>query len=46
HENFFEKSKHLVSLRKSGKIVRLEELKSGDTLLLSSQNVEKEAKIL
>ncbi|HEO8742429.1 TPA: exodeoxyribonuclease VII large subunit, partial [Campylobacter upsaliensis] len=46
HENFFEKSKHLVSLRKNGKIVRLEELKSGDTLLLSSQNVEKEAKIL
>ncbi|MBS4240277.1 exodeoxyribonuclease VII large subunit [Campylobacter vulpis] len=46
HENFFEKSKHLVSLRKNGKIVHLEELKSGDTLLLSSQNVEKEAKIL
>ncbi|MCR2100202.1 exodeoxyribonuclease VII large subunit [Campylobacter upsaliensis] len=46
HENFLEKSKHLVSLRKNGKIVRLEELKSGDTLLLSSQNVEKEAKIL
>lgn len=46
HENFFEKSKHLVSLRKNGKIVCLEELKSGDTLLLSSQNAEKEAKIL
>ncbi|MCR2061641.1 exodeoxyribonuclease VII large subunit [Campylobacter helveticus] len=46
HENFFEKSRHLISLKKNGKIVHLEELKSGDVVLLSSQNLEKEAKIL
>ncbi|MCR2056665.1 exodeoxyribonuclease VII large subunit [Campylobacter helveticus] len=46
HENFFEKNRHLISLKKNGKIVHLEELKSGDVVLLSSQNLEKEAKIL
>lgn len=46
HENFFKKSKNLISIKKNGKIVNLEELKSEDLILLSSQTSQKEAKIL
>lgn len=46
HENFFKKSKNLISIKKNGKIVNLEELKSEDLILLSSQTLQKEAKIL
>lgn len=46
HENFFKKSRNLISIKKNGKIVNLEELKSEDLILLSSQTLQKEAKIL
>ncbi len=46
HENFFKKSRNLISIKKNGKIVNLEELKSEDLILLSSQTSQKEAKIL
>ena len=46
HENFFNKSKKFICIRKKGKIVSLEELKSEDIVILSSQTSQKEAKIL
>lgn len=46
HENFFEKSKNLISIKKNGKITKLEELQSGDLISLNSQFSQKEAKIL
>ncbi|TKX32581.1 exodeoxyribonuclease VII large subunit [Campylobacter aviculae] len=46
HENFFKKSENLISLSQNGKIVKLQDLKDGDTVLLSSQTVQKQAKIL
>ncbi|HHT6983165.1 TPA: exodeoxyribonuclease VII large subunit, partial [Campylobacter coli] len=46
HENFFKKSKNLISIKKNGKIANLEELKSEDIITLSSQTLQKEAKIL
>ncbi|MCH5336304.1 MAG: exodeoxyribonuclease VII large subunit [Campylobacter sp.] len=46
HENFFEKSKNLISIKKNGKITKLEELQSGDLITLNSQLSQKEAKIL
>ncbi len=46
HENFFEKSKKLISIKKDGKISNLEDLQSGDLILLSSQFSQKQAKIL
>ncbi|EKE8956795.1 exodeoxyribonuclease VII large subunit [Campylobacter jejuni] len=46
HENFFNKSKKFICIRKNGKIVNLEDLKSDDIVILSSQTSQKEAKIL
>ncbi|MBZ7949564.1 exodeoxyribonuclease VII large subunit [Campylobacter molothri] len=46
HENFFKKSENLISLSHNGKIVKLQDLKHGDTVLLSSQIIQKKAKIL
>ncbi|TQR33665.1 exodeoxyribonuclease VII large subunit [Campylobacter sp. MIT 99-7217] len=46
HENFFKRSKNLVSIQKNGKITRLNELKSGDKVVLSSQDLSKEAQII
>lgn len=46
HANFFEKSKNLISIKKNGKITKLEELQSGDLISLNSQFSQKEAKIL
>ena len=42
----FLKSKNLISIKKNGKIANLEELKSEDIITLSSQTLQKEAKIL
>ncbi|MBM0636775.1 exodeoxyribonuclease VII large subunit [Campylobacter sp. VicNov18] len=46
HENFFNKSKKFICIKKNNKIVSLEELQSEDIIILSSQNSQKEAKIL
>ncbi|EAI3414184.1 exodeoxyribonuclease VII large subunit [Campylobacter jejuni] len=46
HENFFNKSKKFICIRKNGKIANLEDLKSDDIVILSSQTSQKEAKIL
>ncbi|QDQ35473.1 exodeoxyribonuclease VII large subunit [Campylobacter jejuni] len=46
HENFFNKSKKFICIRKNGKIVNLEDLKSDDIVILSSLTSQKEAKIL
>lgn len=46
HENFFQKSKNLISIKKNGKIITLEEVQSGDLITLNSQLSQKEAKIL
>lgn len=46
YKKFFEKSKNLVSIKKNGKIVNLEELNSDDLIVLNSQISQKEAKIL
>lgn len=46
HENFFDKSKKFICIKKKGKIASLEELKSDDIVILSSQTSQKEAKIL
>ena len=46
HENFFNKSKTFICIRKNGKIANLEDLKSDDIVILSSQTSQKEAKIL
>ncbi|ECP6094404.1 exodeoxyribonuclease VII large subunit [Campylobacter jejuni] len=46
HENFFNKSKNFICIRKNGKIANLEDLKSDDIVILSSQTSQKEAKIL
>ncbi|HDZ4943941.1 TPA: exodeoxyribonuclease VII large subunit, partial [Campylobacter jejuni] len=46
HENFFNKSKKFICVRKNGKIASLEELESEDIVILSSQTSQKEAKIL
>ncbi|EAL5963178.1 exodeoxyribonuclease VII large subunit [Campylobacter jejuni] len=46
HGNFFNKSKKFICIRKNGKIVNLEDLKSDDIVILSSQTSQKEAKIL
>lgn len=46
HENFFERSKNLISIKKNGRITKLEELQSGDLITLNSQLSQKEAKIL
>ncbi|EIS2924423.1 exodeoxyribonuclease VII large subunit [Campylobacter jejuni] len=46
HENFFNKSKKFIYIRKNGKIANLEDLKSDDIVILSSQTSQKEAKIL
>lgn len=45
HENF-NKSKKFICIRKNGKIANLEDLKSDDIVILSSQTSQKEAKIL
>ncbi len=45
-ENFFEKSKNLISIKKNGKISNLEDLQSDDIIELSSQFSQKQAKIL
>lgn len=46
HENFFDKSKKFICIKKKGKIASLEELKRDDIVILSSQTSQKEAKIL
>lgn len=46
HEIFFNKSKKFICIRKNGKIANLEDLKSDDIVILSSQTSQKEAKIL
>lgn len=46
HENFFNKSKKFICITKNGKIANLEDLKSDDIVILSSQTSQKEAKIL
>lgn len=46
HESFFNKSKKFICIRKNGKIANLEDLKSDDIVILSSQTSQKEAKIL
>lgn len=46
HEYFFNKSKKFICIRKNGKIVNLEDLKSDDIVILSSLTSQKEAKIL
>lgn len=46
YENFFNKSKKFICIRKNGKIANLEDLKSDDIVILSSQTSQKEAKIL
>lgn len=46
HENFFNTSKKFICIRKNGKIANLEDLKSDDIVILSSQTSQKEAKIL
>ncbi|HEH5509780.1 TPA: exodeoxyribonuclease VII large subunit, partial [Campylobacter jejuni] len=42
----FNKSKKFICIRKNGKIVNLEDLKSDDIVILSSLTSQKEAKIL
>lgn len=46
HENFFEKSKNFISLSHKNTKVSLEQLQSGDIVILSSLTSQKEAKIL
>ncbi|RQD97901.1 exodeoxyribonuclease VII large subunit, partial [Campylobacter hepaticus] len=46
HENFFNKSKKFVCVKKDNKIISLEELKADDMIILTSQTSQKEAKIL
>jgi len=46
HKNFFEKSKNLICVKKNDKIIKLEDLKSGEIVTLTSQTSKKEAKIL
>ncbi|EOX5815992.1 exodeoxyribonuclease VII large subunit, partial [Campylobacter jejuni] len=41
HENFFNKSKKFICIRKNGKIVNLEDLKSDDIVILSSLTSQK-----
>ncbi|MCW1360564.1 exodeoxyribonuclease VII large subunit [Campylobacter sp. CCS1377] len=46
HESFFKKSKDLVSIERNGKKIHLNQLKSGDTITLYSQDCKKDATII